>query len=150
VVGSAAVGGVVAAAVAWLVGVAVPWLFLPNGVFPYVVSELVTSDVATVAIGSTVLALPVAVLVGVPVLFAAFRWSRQPICFASVAGVVIGPALLGALYVLTGSLPHDNTAALLAVAIFGLLGAFSSAYLLSRLVNTSGLRSAASQETPSK
>jgi hypothetical protein len=142
-VGSAVAGGVLAAAFALVVAVSVPWLFRPHGVFPYVVPELVTSDVAAVAAGSAVLALPVAVVFGVPVLFAAFRWAKQPVCVASLAGSALGPALLAALFLNTGPLPYGNAAALLSVAAFGLLGAFSSASLLSRFGHASELRGAA-------
>jgi hypothetical protein len=142
-VGSAVAGGVLAAAFAWVVAVSVPWLFRPHGVFPYVVPELVTNGVAAVAAGSAVLALPVAVVFGVPVLFAAFRWAKQPVCIASLAGCAIGPALLAALFLHSGPPPYGNAAVLLSVAVFGLLGAFSSASLLSQFGNAAELRGAA-------
>ncbi len=88
---------------------------------------------AAIAAGSIVVALPVSLLLGIPVLFAAFKWTKRPVRVATLAGSAVGPALLSALFFLTDASPKDSAPLLLLVGVVGALGASSSALLLSRL-----------------
>jgi hypothetical protein len=108
-------------------------LFAPCGLFPYLVPTLVADEIAAIAAGSIVIALPVSLLLGVPLLFAAFNWTRMPVRVATLAGSAVGPALLSALFVLSDFSPHSSAPLLLLVGLVGALGASLSALLLSRL-----------------
>jgi hypothetical protein len=134
---AALLGGVTTAMAAYLTAAAMPWLFRSDGMFPYLVSELIFKDVTNIAFGSAVLALPISVLLGVPILYAAFRWTTRPITVASLVGGTIGPTLLGGAFVVashrsgTQPLPYGTTEVLLCVAFLGMVGAMAAAWLLS-------------------
>jgi hypothetical protein len=133
VLAAALAGGVLATAAAWSVATVVPMLFSPSGLFPYLVPTLVADEIAAIAAGSIVLALPVSLLLGIPVLFAAFNRTKRPVRVATLAGSAVGPALLSALFLLTDATPQNSAPLLLLVGVVGALGASSSAFLLARL-----------------
>jgi hypothetical protein len=129
-IAAALIGGAVASAVAYLFSIAFPWLFRTTGIFPYTVAELVVNDVTHIAAGSFVLAIPISLLLGVPILFVAFRWAPLPVAMATVLGGSVGPIVLAVLLRRAEALPYGSTAVLLCVALFGVLGAFASAWFL--------------------
>ena len=130
---AALAGGVLATAATWTVASVIPMLFSPSGLFPHLVPTLVADELTAIAAGSIVVALPVSLLLGIPVLFAAFTWTKRPFQVATVAGSAIGPALLSALFALSGASPQRSAPLLLLVGVVGALGASSAALFLSRL-----------------
>jgi len=133
---AALAGGVLATAATWAVATVVPMLFSPSGLFPYLVPTLVADDLTAIAAGSIVHALPVSLLLGIPVLLTAFTWTKRPFQVATLAGSAIGPALLSALFALSGASPQLSAPLLLLVGVVGAVGASSAALLLSRLNST--------------
>ena len=129
-ISAALIGGAVAGAVAYLFAVALPWMFRTTGIFPYTVPELLVNDLTHIAAGSAVLAIPIALLLGVPILLVAFRWTPWPVAIATFLGGSIGPILLASLLIDGETLRYGGTVVLLCVALLGVLGAFASAWFL--------------------
>jgi hypothetical protein len=148
-VAAALIGGAISVGVAYFIAAAMPWLFRTNGVFPYTVPELLVQDITAIAAGSAVLAVPVSLVLGVPILYGAFRWTTRPVAVATTLGGLVGPILLGSILAVGNSftsnqpLPHGITQVFICVGLLGIVGAFVAVQLLSTGSSVTGRKSAA-------
>jgi hypothetical protein len=135
---SALLGGVVTGALAFAVSAALPRLFWSNGLFPYVIPEVLVNDLASIAWGSTFLALPISLLFGAPTLALAFLLTTWPRCIATFLGGCIGPLLLASMLSPIGDVPLPPYSAYVfaSVALIGAVGACVSALLFVSWVGT--------------
>jgi hypothetical protein len=126
---AASIGGAVTAGSSYLFATIVPWILAVIDAERHLGPRVNINDLAPIALLSAKAAVPVALLLGTPILGTVFAWTRWPLFATTAFGGCIGPILLVIAITSDGTL-NGCQLLLLSVAILGALGAGAAALFL--------------------